>query len=123
MTMVPILHVTDMAAALAFYTGVLDFRQVSAWPSKDAPAYCTLKRGGDELHISTLAGDSPGGRQSVGVRVRGIDRLFAKFKARGLDGSHKPDSPVHQAPFDQTWGTREFYADDPSGNTLRFMQG
>ena len=122
MTMAPIIGVGDMAKALAFYTGVLDFRQESAWPSTDNPSYCVLRRKGDELHISTLSGDSPGGRQSVGIRVRGIDKLFAKYKARGLDGSHKPDSPVHQAPLDQTWGTREFYADDPSGNTLRFMQ-
>jgi len=29
---------------------------------------------------------------------------------------------VHQGPVDQTWGAREFYADDPSGNTVRFIQ-
>ena len=43
-------------------------------------------------------------------------------RARGLDPSGKPDSPVHQGPLDQTWGTREFYVDDPDGNTLRFTQ-
>jgi hypothetical protein len=29
---------------------------------------------------------------------------------------------VHAGPIDQTWGTREFYVDDPDGNTLRFTQ-
>jgi hypothetical protein len=30
---------------------------------------------------------------------------------------------VHEGPLDQTWGTREFYVDDPDGNTIRFVQG
>lgn len=30
---------------------------------------------------------------------------------------------VHEGPIDQTWSTREFYVDDPDGNTLRFTQG
>jgi len=30
---------------------------------------------------------------------------------------------VHEGPIDQSWGTREFYVDDPDGNTLRFTQG
>ena len=51
-----------------------------------------------------------------------VDALFAGFRARGLDPSGKPDSPVHQGPLDQTWGTREFYAEDPDGNVLRFTQ-
>ena len=36
-----------------------------------------------------------------------------------------PNAPkqVHEGPIDQTWGTREFYVDDPDGNTLRFTQG
>jgi hypothetical protein len=29
---------------------------------------------------------------------------------------------VHEGPIEQTWGTREFYVDDPDGNTLRFTQ-
>ncbi|WP_432327650.1 hypothetical protein ACRQ5D_30765 [Mucilaginibacter sp. P25] len=32
------------------------------------------------------------------------------------------ESPVHQGPTDQTWGTREFYVTDTDGNTLRFCQ-
>lgn len=32
------------------------------------------------------------------------------------------ESPVHQGPIDQTWDTREFYVDDPDGNTLAFTQ-
>ena len=50
-----------------------------------------------------------------------IDALFQKFLARGLVPPNR-DSPVHHGPTDQTWGTREFYVNDPDGNTLRFTQ-
>ena len=54
--------------------------------------------------------------------VDDVDSLFAAFVARGLDTSARPESPIHQAPLDQSWRTREFYVDDPSGNRLRFIQ-
>jgi hypothetical protein len=51
--------------------------------------------------------------------------LFRKFQQRGLRTPGNPEKPeaVHEGPIDQTWGTREFYVDDPDGNTLRFIQG
>jgi uncharacterized glyoxalase superfamily protein PhnB len=49
-----------------------------------------------------------------------VDAAFARLTSRGLDQSHRVDSPVHLAPLDQTWGTREFYVDDPDGNGLCF---
>ena len=51
-----------------------------------------------------------------------VDALFAAFKARGLAPPIRPESPVHEGPLDQTWGTREVYIDDPSGNTLTYQQ-
>jgi hypothetical protein len=44
-------------------------------------------------------------------------------RARGLVTPGNPEAPtmVHEGPIDQTWGTREFYVDDPDGNTLRFV--
>jgi uncharacterized glyoxalase superfamily protein PhnB len=55
------------------------------------------------------------------VIAEDVDTLFRTFLARGLTPA-KPESPVHQGPTDQTWGTREFYVDDPDGNTLAFTQ-
>jgi uncharacterized glyoxalase superfamily protein PhnB len=119
MAIIPIIHCRVMREALAFYTQVLDFTCVGGWPSKDEPAYVILEREGDTLHLSTLEG---GANQSVGVEIEDADALFRAYLARGLDVSGKLQSPVHQGPVDQTWGNREFYVDDPSGNTLRFMQ-
>ena len=50
-----------------------------------------------------------------------IDALFQKFVSRGLVPLQR-DSPVHHGPVEQSWGTREFYVDDPDGNTLVFTQ-
>jgi hypothetical protein len=51
--------------------------------------------------------------------------FYTKFRARGLQTPGDPDAPaveVQQGPLDQTWGTREFYVEDPDGNSLRFTQ-
>jgi hypothetical protein len=50
-----------------------------------------------------------------------VDALFRKFIERGLTVPER-DSPVHHGPIDQSWGTREFYVDDPDDNTLRFVE-
>jgi hypothetical protein len=42
------------------------------------------------------------------------------FRARGLNTSRSPESPIHTAPVDQTWGLREFAVTDPDGNNLCF---
>lgn len=54
--------------------------------------------------------------------VEGLDALWETFRSRGLEPPER-DSSVHRGPVAQTWGTREFYVDDPDGNTLRFIEG
>jgi hypothetical protein len=51
-----------------------------------------------------------------------VDGLVERFRERGLVVPVRLESPVHSGPVNQTWGTREFYVDDPDGNTLRFTQ-
>ncbi len=121
MTIIPNVRCGDMDRSIAFYTGVLDFQLEERWPEVGNPAFARLRRESDYLYLSTHGGDGVFG-QAVAVIVPRVDPLFDVFRARGLDPSHKPQSPVHQGPVDQTWGTREFYVDDPDGNTLRFTQ-
>jgi len=118
---IPTVRSGDIDRSIAFYTGVLDFDLRGRWPAGGDPSFAILTRGGDTLYLSSHAGDGVFG-QAVVVLAADVDDLFATFCARGLDLSAKPDSPVHQAPLDQTWGTREFYVNDPDGNTLRFTQ-
>jgi catechol 2,3-dioxygenase-like lactoylglutathione lyase family enzyme len=124
MRAVPVLYSSDLVRSFAFYTGVLEFEL--RYPEYRELA---LRNGvvdlvcdGAILQLSMHMGQhlAP---NSVNLEVetpQDVDALFARFTARGLDQSHRVASPVHLAPLDQTWGTREFYADDPEGNTLCF---
>lgn len=120
MALIPVIRCRHMHEAVTFYTKVLDFTLVGTWPDLGDPAMSLLMREGDELHLSSHRGDGVFG-QSIVVLCADIDTLFAKYRERGLDTSAHIESPVHLGPVDQTWGTREFYVEDPSGNTLRFV--
>jgi catechol 2,3-dioxygenase-like lactoylglutathione lyase family enzyme len=113
-----------MRAAIAFYTGVLDFERVEGEDTLDDPCFRALARGGDYIFLSSHRGDGVFG-QAIAVLADNVDALFRRFRERGLTTPGNPDAPrmVHEGPIDQTWGTREFYVDDPDGNTLRFIQG
>lgn len=121
MAIIPTVKCTGVDQSIAFYVGVLDFQLFGRWPETGDPAFATLTRRADALYLSSHSGDGVFG-QAIVVLVEDVDALFARFRARGLDPSAKPESPVHQGPLDQTWGTREFYVDDPDGNTLRFTR-
>lgn len=122
MAIIATVRCRNMGAALAFYTGVLDFERAgSADDTLDDPAFSVLKRGSDRLYLSSHRGDGAFG-QAVVVLVPDIDALLQTYLARGLTTPGDPDSPVHEGPLDQSWGTREFYVTDPDGNTLRFTQ-
>jgi catechol 2,3-dioxygenase-like lactoylglutathione lyase family enzyme len=122
MAIIPTVRCREIQRALDFYTGVLDFACVDRWPETGDPAYAAVTRQGDELHLSSHGGDGTFG-QAVVVLTDDAEALFAVFRARGLvPPVDKPDSPVHRGVVDQTWGTREFYVDDPDGNTVRFVQ-
>lgn len=121
MALIPIIRCRTMHEAVTFYTKVLDFGLIGTWPDLGDPAVSLLMREGDELHLSSHRGDGAFG-QAIVVLCSNIDALFMKYRERGLDPSAHIESPVHLGPVDQTWGTREFYVEDPSGNTLRFVE-
>jgi catechol 2,3-dioxygenase-like lactoylglutathione lyase family enzyme len=118
MKVVPIMRCKDMEESLSFYTGVLDFEL--KYPESSAKDWVVDLISG-EAEIQLSRGDGIFGNP-VNVNVQDVDALFKKYLDRGLDTSGKPESPVHQGPLDQTWGMREFYVNDPNGNTLRFRK-
>ena len=123
MSIIPTVRCRSMKASLTFYTHVLDFEHVDGDDSLDDPSFNVLSRDGDQLYLSSHRGDGEFG-QAIAVTVGDVDALFHKFRERGLKTPGNPDAPehVHEGPIDQSWGTREFYVDDPDGNTLRFTQ-
>lgn len=118
MAIIPILRCRRIAASIEFYTKVLDFE---CWErAENDPGFATLARQASMVYLSSFADGTFG--QALVVTTDDIDALFRKLVARGLKTPGKPDSPVHEGPVDQTWGLREFYVDDPDGNTIRFTQ-
>ena len=116
---IPIVKCKDLNESLSFYTKILDF-ELMPGESLDSPVIDLVKEGA-QIQLSIMPGDSVFGT-AVNVEVDDVDSLFQKFMSRGLDVSHKKESPVHQGPIDQTWGMREFYVTDHNGNTLRFRK-
>jgi len=121
MAIIPTVRCSNIRHSVAFYTTVLDFECVEDDAGLDDPSFVTLWREGAFLYLSSHGGDGAFG-QAIVVTTRDADALFRTFRARGLVPAARPDSPVHAGPIDQSWGTREFYVDDPDGNTLRFTQ-
>ena len=78
-----------------------------------------LVRDGAELQLSRHSGDGVFGSVNR-VFVDDVDERCATFRARGLNTTLRPESPIHTAPVDQTWGLREFAVTDPDGNNLCF---
>lgn len=123
MPIIPTVRCSNMKASLAFYTRVLDFEHIGGDDSLADPSFSVLSRDGDQLFLSSHSGDGTFG-QAVAITTTSVDALFHKLRSRGLRTPGNPDTPqeVHEGPIDQTWGTREFYVNDPDGNTLRFIQ-
>ncbi len=118
MKTIPFLRCLNMKEAIDFYTNILDFKL--KYPNASADDWVVdLVNGEAELGLTILEGDQKLGI-NVYVRVDEVDNLFKKYVSRGLVAPNKPESPVHNGPIDQSWGMREFYVNDPSGNTLRF---
>lgn len=122
MPIIPVLHCASIQTALAFYTRTLDFAVLGGDASTTDPAYCVLARQDQYLILSSHRGDSVAG-QAVVVTSDDVDADWRHFRESGLvPAKRAAESPVHSGPLEQTWGTREFYVDDPDGNTLRFTQ-
>lgn len=124
MPIVPTLRVRNMKVSLAFYTNILDFVRVGGDEEPDGGMFSVLSRDGDLLILSAHRGDGVIG-QAVLVTIDNADDTFRLYRSRGLKTPGDPAAPtmVHEGPIDQSWGTREFYIDDPDRNTLRFTQG
>jgi catechol 2,3-dioxygenase-like lactoylglutathione lyase family enzyme len=121
MQIVPVIKSSDLDRSFRFYTEVLDFER--KWPDyadpETANGIAHLVKAGAELQLSRHAGDRVFDSLQR-VFVDDVDERYETFCARGLDTTRRPESPIHSAPVDQTWGLREFSVTDPDGNGLCF---
>jgi uncharacterized glyoxalase superfamily protein PhnB len=116
-SLIPILHVSNAAAAVEFYCNRLGFSQRFAYRFDDAqpdPCYMGLERDEVRLHVSSFSGDGAAGG-AVFLVVEDLDALHAELKAKGVT--------IDMEPTNQSWGNREMYVHDPDGNSIRFVHG
>jgi catechol 2,3-dioxygenase-like lactoylglutathione lyase family enzyme len=121
MKIVPVIKSSDLERSVRFYTEVLDFERKCPGDEdrEKANGVAHLVRDGAELLLSRHAGDGVFGSLNR-VFVDDVDERYATFRARGLDTTLRPESPIHTAPVNQTWGLREFAITDPDRNGLCF---
>ena len=112
----PLVHVSNAAAAEEFYCERLGFRKEFAHRAEEAkadPCYMGISRDGVWIHVSSFSGDGVAGGV-VNLIVDSVDGLHAEFVGKGVR--------IDSGPVDQTWGSREMYVKDADGNCLRFIQ-
>jgi catechol 2,3-dioxygenase-like lactoylglutathione lyase family enzyme len=112
---IPLLHVSNSAAAEDFYCNRLGFRREFVHrvdDTKPDPCYMGLTRDGVWLHVSSFSGDGVAGGV-VNLLVDDVDALHAELLANGVH--------IDTGPVDQTWGTREMYVEDADRNSVRFI--
>ncbi len=100
-------HVTDVEAALRYYTKVLGFFERFRYGE-----YAGVEYGSVQIH---LAGPGATNRRAVGqsgiyIFVDECDAYYAEITARGA----KTQAP----PTDQEYGMRDFIIEDPDGNLV-----
>jgi len=120
-SIIPMIKCKDMKESISLYVDILDFCLIGTWQEAGSPSFSVLRRGGDEIHLSTHSGDGVFGTV-FSVVVDDLQSLYKMYIKRGMDTSNKKESPVHQTPIDQSWGNKEFYVNDPNGNTIRFIE-
>lgn len=112
---------SNLEKSVEFYTEILGFER--KWPIDEVRetinGVAHLVKNGAEVQISRHAGDGVFGSLNR-VFVDDVDEHYLTFRQRGLDTTNRPESPIHTAPVNQTWGLREFAVTDPDGNGLCF---
>jgi catechol 2,3-dioxygenase-like lactoylglutathione lyase family enzyme len=114
---VPILGVSNSAAAEEFYCGKLGFHRKFAYrpnPPRLDPCYMGIVRDGAHLVISSFEPDGPPGKRNVQIFVEDIVAVRDEITAAGV-------SPTGDT-LDQEWGNLEFGVRDPDGNHINFSQ-
>jgi uncharacterized glyoxalase superfamily protein PhnB len=112
---IPLLHVSNAAAAVEFYCHGLGF-ELKFQHRPDGvtgdPCYMGITRNGVWIHLSSFSGDGVAG-SVANLIVNDVDELYAEFAARHV--------PIDMPPVDQTWGSREMHVKDADRNCLRFI--
>jgi uncharacterized glyoxalase superfamily protein PhnB len=107
---VPVVPVTDVGEAIAFYRDTLGFTLAF-----EQGAYAGVDRGAAHVHLDGVV-NAAAGQVTVRVTVEGVDALYAEIEPKGVVD---PAEPLNTKP----WGARQFSVLDCCGNRLTFVEG
>jgi catechol 2,3-dioxygenase-like lactoylglutathione lyase family enzyme len=101
------------ATARAFYSGLLGLPELPKPPHLTARGGCWFGLADRELHLGVEPDFRPARKAHPALLVPDLDGLRARLTAAGVATRDEADPPA---------GYRRFYADDPFGNRLEFLQ-
>ncbi len=101
------------AAAREFYGSILGMEEIEKPPVLRARGGCWFQCGGQQLHIGVERDFRPARKAHPAFAVADLDELRATLAAQGIAVVDDAELPA----------TRRFYAEDPWGHRLEFIEG
>ena len=99
-------------ACRAFWGGVLGMTEVEKPPVLAARGGCWFAGGGVEVHLGVEREFAPARKAHPGILVENLAALAETLEGAGVEVTWDPEFPGHD----------RFYAYDPFGNRLEFLQ-
>lgn len=96
----------------SFWGGVLGMDEVEKPPALAARGGCWFRGGGLEVHLGVESGFTPARKAHPGILVSSLHRLATSLGAGGVEVTWDGEFPGHD----------RFYAADPFGNRLEFLE-
>jgi extradiol dioxygenase family protein len=100
------------ADARPFFGDALGMTEVDKPPVLAARGGCWFRGDGIEIHLGVDDGFRPARKAHPALLVDGLDALAERLVAHGVEVRWDDEFPGH----------RRFYADDPFGNRLEFLE-
>ena len=100
------------AACRAFWAGVLGMAELDKPPVLAARGGCWFRGGGLEVHLGVEDPFVPARKAHPGVLVAGLRGLASRLEGAGVEVTWDGEFPGHD----------RFYAHDPFGNRLEFLE-
>lgn len=95
-----------------FWAQGLGFGELEKPPVLAARGGCWFRGGGFEIHLGVEEDFQPAKKAHPGILISGLDRLAERFAFIGTEVLWDDNFP----------GMRRFYASDPFGNRLEFLE-